>query len=156
MMVYYHQILNLFVQYIILIWHNQTIWRYKSTHIIIKKVKITWKENVSQRAKKISRNIALLRRIRAYLPHQTRIIFYKAYIQPHIDYCNTVWVSIYTCAQYPHSSNNGAHNNDGCPKAHPLSPPFWPMWCDAHTKKSPVPNSDHGVSCFSGKKLPLA
>ena len=52
---------------------------------------LTWKEHVNQTANKISRNIALLRRIKAYLPHQTRITFYKAYIQPHIDYCNTVW-----------------------------------------------------------------
>ncbi len=42
-------------------------------------------------AKSICHNIALLRRIRKYLTHQTRITFYKSYIQPHIDYCNTVW-----------------------------------------------------------------
>ncbi len=42
-------------------------------------------------SKYICCNIALLRRIRKYLCHQTRITFYKSYIQPHIDYCNTVW-----------------------------------------------------------------
>ncbi len=67
---------------------------------------LTWKEHVNQTAKTISRTIALLRRIRAYLPHQTRITFYKAYIQPHTDYCNTVWDQSTPCAQNPHSSKN--------------------------------------------------
>ncbi len=35
-------------------------------------------------------------RIKKYLPHQTRITFYKAHIQPHIDYCYTIW------GQYTH------------------------------------------------------
>ncbi len=50
-----------------------------------------WKEHVNQTAKTISRNIALLRKIRAYSLHYTRIIFYRAYIKPLIDYCKTVW-----------------------------------------------------------------
>ncbi len=25
------------------------------------------------------------------MPYQTRITFSNAYIQPHIDYCNTIW-----------------------------------------------------------------
>ncbi len=57
---------------------------------------ITWKEHANQTVKKICRNIALLRGIRAYLPHQTRITFYKAYIQPHINYYNTL------CGQSTH------------------------------------------------------
>ncbi len=52
---------------------------------------LTWKFHIHKTAKSICRNIALLRRIRKYLPHQTRITFYKSYIQPDIDYCNTVW-----------------------------------------------------------------
>ncbi len=51
---------------------------------------LTWKFDIDKRAKSICRNIALLRRIRKYLPHQTRITFFKSYIQPHIDYYNTV------------------------------------------------------------------
>ncbi len=50
---------------------------------------LTWKFHIDKTAKSICRNIA--RRIRKYLPHQTRITFYKSYIRPHIDYCNTVW-----------------------------------------------------------------
>ena len=52
---------------------------------------LTWKDHVNKTAKTISRNLALFRRIKKYLPHQTRITCYKAYIQPHIDYCNTIW-----------------------------------------------------------------
>jgi hypothetical protein len=52
---------------------------------------LTWKEHVNKTAQTIGRNIALLRRIKEYLPHQTRITFYKAYIQSHIDYCSTIW-----------------------------------------------------------------
>ncbi len=51
---------------------------------------LTWKDHVNKTAKTISRNLALFRRIKNYLPHQKRITFYKAYIQPNIDYCNTI------------------------------------------------------------------
>ncbi len=37
------------------------------------------------------KNIALLSRIKRYLPHQTGLTFYKTHIQPHLDYCNTIW-----------------------------------------------------------------
>ena len=52
---------------------------------------LTWKEHIDKTCKSINRNIALLRRIRKYLSHTTRLTFYKAYIQTHIDYCNTIW-----------------------------------------------------------------
>ncbi len=98
--------------------------------------------------------VAFLRRIRAYLPHQTRITFYKAYILPHIDYCNSVG-PIYTCAQNPHSSKNGPQNNHICPIAYLLSHSFCPMWCDAHTNKSQVLNSDHGLQNTQRLKSPI-
>jgi ribonuclease P/MRP protein subunit RPP40 len=59
---------------------------------------LSWKDHINKTAKTISRNIALLRRIRKYLPHKTRITFYKSFIQPHVDYCNTIW------GQSPHVS----------------------------------------------------
>ena len=40
---------------------------------------------------KITTNLWLLSRIKDYLTTSQRIQFYKTYIQPHIDYCNTVW-----------------------------------------------------------------
>ncbi len=43
---------------------------------------LTQKFHIDKTAKSTCCNIALLRRIRKYLPHQTRITFYKSYIQP--------------------------------------------------------------------------
>ncbi len=51
---------------------------------------LTWKHHVDKTTKTISKNIAILRRIKRYLPHQTRLTFYKTHIQPHLDYCNTI------------------------------------------------------------------
>ncbi len=69
----------------------------KLLSVIIDKI-LTWKFHIDKTAKSICCNIVLLRRIRKYLLHQTRITFYKSYIQPHIDYCNTVW------GQSPHAN----------------------------------------------------
>ncbi len=52
---------------------------------------LTWQEHVAKVAKTVNKNIALLRRIRKYLPHSTRLTYYKSFIQPHLDYCNTIW-----------------------------------------------------------------
>ena len=52
---------------------------------------LNWKDHINKTAKTVSKNIALLRRIRKYLPQQTRLTFYKAYIQSHLDYCSTIW-----------------------------------------------------------------
>ena len=41
--------------------------------------------------KTLSRKISALRRIKKYLPLQTRKLFYNAYIMPTIDYCLTIW-----------------------------------------------------------------
>ena len=42
-------------------------------------------------AKKIVSNLWLLSRIKTYLTTHQRVQFYKSYVQPHIDYCNTIW-----------------------------------------------------------------
>ncbi len=52
---------------------------------------LCWKDHINQIAKTISKSMALLRRFRKYLPYKTRITFYESFIQPHIDYCNTIW-----------------------------------------------------------------
>ncbi len=51
---------------------------------------LTWKHHVDKTIKTISKNIALLHRIKRYLPHQNRLTFYKTHAQPHLDYCNTI------------------------------------------------------------------
>ena len=36
-------------------------------------------------------NLTLFRRIKHFLPKWSKIMFYNAYIMPHLDYCVTVW-----------------------------------------------------------------
>ncbi len=47
--------------------------------VIVEKY-LTWKHHVDKNAKNISKNIALLQRIKRFLPHQTRLTFYKTHI----------------------------------------------------------------------------
>lgn len=52
---------------------------------------LTWSVHVDFISKKISKNLWLLSRLKDYLTTEHRVQFYKTYIQPHIDYCSTVW-----------------------------------------------------------------
>ena len=52
---------------------------------------LTWSQHVDKVCKKITSHVWLLARIKYYLNTSHRVQFYKTYIQPHIDYCNTVW-----------------------------------------------------------------
>ena len=52
---------------------------------------ITWKNQISATAKKISSKIGLIRRLQNYLPTRTIQLLYAPLIQSHIDYCLSVW-----------------------------------------------------------------
>ncbi len=52
---------------------------------------LSWKDQIDKVAHTVSSSIALLRRIKMYLPEATRVMYYKTFLQPHIDYCNTLW-----------------------------------------------------------------
>jgi hypothetical protein len=54
---------------------------------------LNWRDHVNKVYKKITTNLALLRRIKRYLPYWSRIMFDIAYIVPHVDFCVTVWGS---------------------------------------------------------------
>ena len=54
---------------------------------------LTWSGHVKHVTKKITSNIWLLSKIKAFLSKEHRVQFYKSYIQPHIDFCNIVWGS---------------------------------------------------------------
>ena len=41
--------------------------------------------------KRSSSNYFLLKRIRKFLPLETRKLFYNYYVKPHFEYCNTIW-----------------------------------------------------------------
>lgn len=52
---------------------------------------LTWSHHVNAITKKISSYIWLLSRIKEFLSIENRVRFYKAYIQPHLDFCNVIW-----------------------------------------------------------------
>ena len=52
---------------------------------------LSWKQQINKIAKSLIKGIHLLRQIKEYLPIGHRVIYYKCFLQPHIDYCCTVW-----------------------------------------------------------------
>ena len=50
-----------------------------------------WSIHIQFIVKKISSNLWLLSKLKEYLSLEHRVQSYKTYIQPHIDYCSTVW-----------------------------------------------------------------
>ena len=52
---------------------------------------LTWSEHIKRLTKKIASRIWLLSKIKKFLNQTHRVLFYKSYIQPHIDFCNIVW-----------------------------------------------------------------
>ena len=56
---------------------------------------LLWGEHVRKVTRKMSTNIWLLSKIKRYLSKEHRLMYYKSYIQPHLDYANIVWGS--TC-----------------------------------------------------------
>ncbi len=91
----------------------------KLLRVIVDKY-LTWKHHLDKTAKTISKNIALLRRIKRYLPPQPRLAFYKTHIQPHLDYCNTIW----GLSTHVPRTKDGSQNNYECTKIDPLCPPI--------------------------------
>jgi hypothetical protein len=54
---------------------------------------LCWRDHIDKVCRKITSSLALFRRIKNYLPHWSRIMFYNAYILPHMDFCITLWGS---------------------------------------------------------------
>ena len=52
---------------------------------------MTWSVYINFIAKKISSNLRLLLKLKDYLSTEHRVQFCKTFIQPHIDYCSTIW-----------------------------------------------------------------
>ena len=59
--------------------------------------KFSWSEHVSQLCSKLSPKVGLLRRLKHILPRHCFSKVYMATIQPHIDYCLTVWGHTAAC-----------------------------------------------------------
>jgi len=52
---------------------------------------LLWHDHIDKLCKTLSSKIALLSRIKKYLPTETRNLYYKHYILPTMDYCSNVW-----------------------------------------------------------------
>ena len=52
---------------------------------------LLWNEQFNHISKKLSTNLWLLSKIRSYLTSKHRLLFYNAYVKPHIEYCSAVW-----------------------------------------------------------------
>ena len=52
---------------------------------------LSWEAHIDELTSNLSKIIALFRRIKIYLPLNTRILFYKTFFQSRIDYCCIIW-----------------------------------------------------------------
>lgn len=52
---------------------------------------LSWSDHISNIVKKVNSQIGLLSRIKRYLDQKRRLMFYNAYILPHLDYCCSLW-----------------------------------------------------------------
>ena len=52
---------------------------------------VLWNCHFQCVSRKVSSYIWLLLKIKSYLSTEHRRLLYNAYIQPHLDYCNTIW-----------------------------------------------------------------
>jgi hypothetical protein len=50
-----------------------------------------WDDHINNIRKKVASNLWLLSKIKTFTSRNHQIIFYKAYIQPHLDFCNVIW-----------------------------------------------------------------
>ena len=55
--------------------------------------KLTWDTHFDTQCKLIASHIALLQRLKIYLPVHARHVLFSSYILPLLDYYNTVWGS---------------------------------------------------------------
>ena len=52
---------------------------------------LTWNSHFNFLSKKLSSYMWLLGKVRTYLSTEHRVLFYNAYIKPHLDYCSLIW-----------------------------------------------------------------
>ena len=52
---------------------------------------LMWNNQFQHISRKLSSYLWLLSKIRSYLSKDHRLLFYKAYIKPHLEYCSVVW-----------------------------------------------------------------
>ena len=52
---------------------------------------LKWDTHVRVVTKKIAYYLLLLSKINVYLTDEYKLLYYKAYIMPHLNYCNILW-----------------------------------------------------------------
>ena len=52
---------------------------------------LMWNNQFQHVSRKLSSYLRLLSKIRSYLSTDHRLLFYKACIKPHLEYCSVVW-----------------------------------------------------------------
>ena len=62
----------------------KSLWEYIDNHL-------AWTTHIDKIPKKIASAIGALKRIRPYITTSTAVQVYQALIQPHFDYCCSVW-----------------------------------------------------------------
>ena len=53
--------------------------------------KLSWNYHIEKLTKEIAFGIGAMKRVRRLVPQATLQLIYQALIQPHFDYCSTVW-----------------------------------------------------------------
>ena len=53
--------------------------------------KLTWHSQVKKVKQTIAFKLSIFRKIKQFLPLQTRILYYNYYIKPHLECCCTIW-----------------------------------------------------------------
>ena len=52
---------------------------------------LMWNNHFQLVSKKVSSHLWLLSKLRSYLSVEHRLLFYNAYVKPHLEYCSVVW-----------------------------------------------------------------
>ena len=81
------------IQYIKLLIDNTPIEQISNTKLLGIHIdsSLTWDVQVSHVKKIVIYKLFLLKRIRHFLPKNTRILFYNFYIKPYLKYCCSIW-----------------------------------------------------------------
>jgi hypothetical protein len=72
---------------------NHSVERVQDKKVLGVKIdkELKWKDHIDAQCKKISKNVALLRRAKNFTTEQTLLTMYNALILPHLTYCSNVW-----------------------------------------------------------------
>ena len=72
---------------------NHSVERVQDKKVLGVKIdkELKWKDHIDAQCKKISKNVALIRRAKNFTIEQTLLTMYNALMLPHLTYCSNVW-----------------------------------------------------------------